>query len=84
METLNDYLDTRFDLHTDSSVTSTQPYMAERVIDIIGLEPISSEFILYNDPPGKYMLQSQNYISAICCLSCIQTIICPDLTMVTQ
>ena len=69
--------------------------MMERVFDIVGLDPTSEkvklhdtpaslECILDNDPNGKPRLQSWNYRSAVGCLSYIQAIIRPDITMATQ
>ena len=46
--------------------------------------PASSDCILDNDPDGKPKIQKWNYRSAVGCLSYIQTIIRPDITMATQ
>ena len=92
---LKGYLGTRLDRHTDGSVTLTQPRMMERVFNIVGIYPASknvklhdtpafSDCILDNDPDGKPRLQKWNYRSAVGCLSYIQAIIRPDITMATQ
>ena len=92
---LKDYIGTHFDRHKYGSVTLTQPRMMERVFDIVGLDPTSDKVklhdipassgcILDNDPNDKPRLQSWNYRSAVGCLSYIQAIIRPDITMDNQ
>ena len=46
--------------------------------------PASEQQILDNDPNGEDHLQTWNYRSAISCLSYVQPMICPDLTMAVQ
>ena len=92
---LKDYLGTRFERHKDGSVTLTQPRLMERVFNIVGIDPASknvklhdtpasSDCILDNNPNGKPRLQKWNYRSVVGCLSYIQAIVHPDITIATQ
>ena len=48
--TLFDYLGTRFDRHSDGSVTLTQPRMIERVLQIVGLAATDSHVKSHDTP----------------------------------
>ena len=91
--TLHDYLGTRFDRHTDGSVTLTQPRMIERALDIVGLSHSDVHIKLHDTPaittltPGvtsRPRLQQWNYRSAVGCLSYIQAMVRPDITFAVQ
>jgi hypothetical protein len=92
---LQDYLGIRFERRNDGSLKLTQPRMIERVLKIVGLDenngktklydtPASEHKILDNDPDGKGQLQEWNYRSAVGCLSYLQSMIRPDITMAIQ
>jgi hypothetical protein len=89
---LKDYLGTRFERNNDGSITLSQPKMIERVLKIVGLDPncdhtklhdtpASEHKLLDNDPDGKPRKQPWNYRSAVGCLSYLQAMIRPDITM---
>jgi hypothetical protein len=86
---------TRFDGHADGSITLSQPKMIEWVLKIVGLDPdsertklhdipASEHKLLDNDPDGLERIQKWNYRSAVRCLSYIQAMIRPDITMSVQ
>jgi hypothetical protein len=92
---LKDYLGTRFERNNDGSITLSQPKMIERVLKIVGLDPscdrtklhdtpASEHKLLDNDPDGKPRKQPWNYRSAVGCLSYLQAMIRPDITMAVQ
>lgn len=92
---LQDYLGIRFEKQADGSLKLTQPRMIERVLEIVGLSgdnertklhdtPASEHKILDNDPDGKDRNQKWNYRSAVGCLSYLQAMIRPDITMAVQ
>ena len=92
---LQDYLGIRFDRQGDGSLLLTQPRMIERVLGIVGLDPdnnqtklhdtpASEHKILDNDPNAAPRNQSWNYRSAVGCLSYLQAMIRPDITMAVQ
>jgi Reverse transcriptase (RNA-dependent DNA polymerase) len=92
---LQDYLGIRFERRSDGSLKLTQPRMIERVLKIVGLDenngktklhdtPASEHKILDNDPDGKGRIQGWNYRSAVGCLSYLQSMIRPDITMAVQ
>ena len=69
--------------------------MIERVLGIVGLDgdnertklhdtPASEHKILDNDPLGEPRIQKWNYRSAVGCLSYLQSMIRPDITMAVQ
>lgn len=69
--------------------------MIERVLQIVGLDtdrndvklhdsPADSSKLLDNDPNAKSRVQKWNYRSAVGCLSYIQSMIRPDITMSVQ
>jgi hypothetical protein len=77
---LKDYLGTRFECHTDGSISLTQPKMIERVLHVVGLDPTSTHTKLHdtpasdhklldNDPDAAARHQKWNYRSAVGCLS---------------
>jgi hypothetical protein len=92
---LKDYLGTRFERHTDGSISLTQPKMIERVLHVVGLDPTSTRTKLHdtpasdhklldNDPDAAARQQKWNYRSAVGCLSYTQAMIRPDITMAVQ
>lgn len=92
---LKDYLGTRFTRHDDGSLEMTQPKMIERALSIMGLDPNSKRTkmhdtpashskILDKDPDAFERNQKWNYRSAVGCLSYIQAMIRPDITMAVQ
>jgi Reverse transcriptase (RNA-dependent DNA polymerase) len=92
---LQDYLGIRFDRRLDGSLKLTQPRMIERVLEIVGLKkddqhvklhdtPASEHKLLDNDPHGAFRTQQWNYRSAVGCLSYLQAMIRPDITMAVQ
>jgi Reverse transcriptase (RNA-dependent DNA polymerase) len=92
---LQDYLGIRFEHMKDGCLKLTQPRMIERVLKIVGLDenngktklhdtPASEHKILNNDPDGKGRLQEWNYRSAVGCLSYLQSMIRPNITMAVQ
>jgi hypothetical protein len=92
---LQDYLGIRFDRRDDGSLKLTQPRMIERVLEIVGLSkdgervklhdtPASEHQMLDNNPDGAVRSQVWNYRSAVGCLSYIQAMIRPDITMAVQ
>jgi hypothetical protein len=92
---LKDYLGTRFDRHDDGSISLSQPKMIERVLKIVGLDPTcnrtklhdtpaSEHELLDDDPDGIERVQTWNYRSVVGCLSYIQAMIRPDVTMAVQ
>jgi hypothetical protein len=92
---LKDYLGTRFECNNDGSITLNQPKIIERVLKIVGLDPYcdhtklhdtpaSENKLLDNDPDGKPSKQPWNYRSAVGCLSYLQAMIRPDITMAVQ
>ena len=92
---LQDYLGIRFDRRPDGSLKLTQPRMIERVLEIVGLDkdservklhdtPASEHKLLDNDPNGQMRTQKWNYRSAVGCLSYLQAMIRPDITMAVQ
>jgi hypothetical protein len=69
--------------------------MIERVLEIVGLSkddehvklhdtPTSEHNVLDNDPDGLPCLQTWSYRSAVGCLSYLQSMIRPDITMALQ
>jgi hypothetical protein len=69
--------------------------MIERVLKIVGLDPdcdrtklhntpASEHKLLDNNPDGKPRRQPWNYRSAVGCLSYLQAMIRPDITMAVQ
>ena len=92
---LKDYLGTRFHRTTDGSIHLSQPKMIERALRVVGLDPedtrtkmhdtpANSSKLLDQDPNAKARLQRWNYRSAVGCLSYIQCMIRPDITMAVQ
>lgn len=90
---LKDYLGTRFEKNADGSLEMTQPKMIERVLEIVGLNrdnikfhdtPASDSKLLDKDPDAMPRTQEWNYRSAVGCLSYIQAMIRPDITMAVQ
>ena len=90
---LKDYLGTCFVCNKDGSLEMSQPKMIERVLDIVGLHqegskmhdtPASESKILDKNPEGEERKQEWNYRSAVGCLSYIQAMIRPDITMAVQ
>ena len=90
---LQDYLGTRFDRNSDGSVTLTQPRMIDRALSIVGLNHQETHVkmhdtpavdVLTSSPSSKPRLQKWNYRSAVGCLSYIQAMIRPDITMAVQ
>ena len=92
---LKDYLGTRFTRKDDGSFEMNQPKMIERALEIVGLNtdgtkvkmhdtPASESKLLDKDPDGAARKQEWNYRSAVGCLSYIQAIIRPDITMAVQ
>ena len=90
---LKDYLGTRFVRNEDGSLEMTQPKMIERALEIVGLNkegvkmhdtPASESKILDRDPDAEERKQQWNYRSAVGCLSYIQAMIRPDITMAVQ
>ena len=77
------------------SIEITQPRMIHRALKVVGLDvndqhvkmhdyPESSEKLLDNDPNDKPGLQPWHYSSAVGCLSCISSMIHPNITMTVQ
>ena len=90
---LQDYLGTRFDRNQDGSVTLTQPRMIDRAIAIVGLHKPDCHVkthdtpatdVLTSSPNSKPRVQKWNYRSAVGCLSYIQAMIRPDITLAVQ
>ena len=92
---LKDYLGTRFTRNTDGSLTLTQPRMVNRILDLVGLNPKSSQTKLHdtpacdrelldNDPLGLPHTYPWNYRAVVGSLSYLQAMIRPDLTMAVQ
>ena len=90
---LQDYLGTRFNRHHDGSVTLTQPRMIDRLLTIVGLDSNATNVklhdcpaisILHDHPTAPPRTQTWNYRSAVGCLSYIQAIVRPDITMAVQ
>lgn len=92
---LQDYLGTRFRHLPDKSIELTQPRMIERVLKIVGLDPkdenikthdspAASDKLLDNNPNAAPRKQHWNYRSAVGCLSYIQSMVRPDITMSVQ
>ena len=91
---LQDYLRTRL-ARKDTSIELTQPRTIERFLGIVRLDPNSNRVKLHNSPVlSKKLLndepdtlprqQSFHYMSAVGCLSYIQAMIHPDITMAVQ
>lgn len=89
---LKDYLGTRFKRRDDGSLLMTQPKMIQRALSIVGLDkrdnavkmhdtPASDAKLLDKNPNGQPRKQKWNYRSAVGCLSYLQAMIRPDLTM---
>ena len=90
---LKDYLGTRFVRAEDGTIEMTQPKMIERVLEIVGLNkegvkmhdtPASDSKLLDKNPDAADRTQQWNYRSAVGCLSYIQAMIRPDITMAVQ
>ena len=92
---LPDYLGTCFTRHSDGSLSMTQPKMIKRVLSIVGLDPQSEHVQMHDtpasdskplgkDPNGQPRRQKRNYSSEVGCLSNIQAMIWPDITMAVQ
>ena len=90
---LQDYIGTRFQRHTNGSVTLSQPRMIERLLAIVGLDSKDSQIklhdtpanvILQNNTDAKPRKQKWHYRSAVGCLSYIQATIHPDITFAVQ
>ena len=90
---LNDYLGTRFDRKKDGTVELTMPRMIERILDIVSLGGRDCH-VKMHDTPAVNVLQTTeqdeprnqkwHYRSAVGCLSYIQAMIRPDITMAVQ
>ena len=92
---LKDYLGTRFTRNPDGSLTLTQPRMVRRILNLVGLDPTSSNTKLHDtpacdrdlldqDPLGQPHTYSWNYRAVVGSLSYLQAMIRPDLTMSVQ
>ena len=90
---LTDYLGTRFNRRKDGTIELTQPRLIERVLQMVGLDSKDEKVKLHNTPAatvlhknskGKPRKQHWNYRSAVGCLSYIQAMIRPDITMAVQ
>ena len=90
---LQDYIGTRFERHTDGSVTLSQPRMIERLLTIVGLDSKDTHIKMHDTPAVSVLLdnpsappreQSWHYRSAVGCLSYIQSIVRPDITFAVQ
>ena len=90
---LQNYLGARFDCHANGSVTLTQPRMIDRLITIVGLDSNASNVklhncpvisVLHDHPTTKPRTQTWNYRSDVGCLSYIQAIVRPYITMAVQ
>jgi hypothetical protein len=90
---LTDYLGTRFTRNKDGTIELTQPRLIERVLGIVGINS-EDENVKVHDTPASAVLQKNtkdkkriqkwNYRSAVGCLSYIQAMIRPDITMAVQ
>ena len=83
----------RFDRNQDCSVTLTQPRMIYRDLSIFGLNnhdtPLNIHYTLATDfftssSASRRPVQKWNNRSAVSCLSYIQAMISPDITMAVQ
>ena len=92
---LKDYLGTRFERRKDGSIELTMPRMIDRALKMLNLDnkdnnvkmhdsPACSSKLLDNDPKAQPRQQSFHYRGVVGCLSYIQSMIRPDITMATQ
>ena len=92
---LKDYLGTRFDRRSDGSIELSQPRMIERILHIVGLgqggsriklhsTPACDKKLLDKDPNQSPRKQLWHYRSAVGCLSYLQAMVRPDITMAVQ
>lgn len=92
---LKDYLGTRFVRSADRKrITLSQPKMIQRVLELVQLHdkesvkvhdtPASPSKLLDNDPDGQPREQSWNYRAVVGCLSYLNAMVRPDITMATQ
>ena len=90
---LNDYLGTRFNKRPDGSVELTQPRMIQRILEIVSLHQTETR-VKTHDTPAVSVLQTStedkpraqkwHYRSAVGCLSYLQAMVRPDITMAVQ
>ena len=90
---LQDYIGTRFERHSNGSVTLTQPRMIDRLLTIVGLDSTDTHIKLHDTPANAILQDNANalpreqkwhYRSAVGCLSYIQSIVRPDITFAVQ
>lgn len=92
---LKDYLGTRFVHGADGSITLTQPRTIERILEMLGLNPHNDRIKMHDSPADSQRLLDReldspphdatwNYRSVVGCLSCLQAMIRPDITMAVQ
>ena len=95
---LKDYLGTRFTRESNGSILLEQPRMIQRILQMVGLDPsddgpthvnthdspASSTEILDKDPEGQPHKYNWHYRSVVGCLSYLQAMTRPDLTMAVQ
>ena len=92
---LKDYLGTRFDRRSDGSIELSQPRMIERILNTVGLDqggsriklhstPACDKKLLDKDPNQSPRKQLWHYRSAVGCLSYLQAMVRPDITMAVQ
>lgn len=92
---LKDYLGVRFEQRKYKPIKLSQPKMIERVLQIVGIDPnnpqthfknlpASAKKVLDNNPDVLPRKQHWHYRSAVGCLSYIQAMNQPDITMPTQ
>jgi hypothetical protein len=92
---LKDYLGTRFTRHNDGLVMLSQPHMINLILDMVGLNREPDRIKLHDTPAcDRRLLDKElespahdypwNYRSVVGCLSYLQAMIRPDLTMAVQ
>ena len=90
---LCDYLGTRFNQKPDGLVELTQLRMIQRALDIVSLNQTDT-YVKTHDTPATRVMQSSSdeqprvqkwhYRSAVGCLSYLQAMVRPDITMAVQ
>ncbi|MEM7283838.1 MAG: reverse transcriptase domain-containing protein, partial [Pseudomonadota bacterium] len=92
---LKDYLGTRFVRHDDGSIELTQPRMVSRILNMVGLASTTTDVKTHDTPASSTQLLDQNpdtpprkqnwhYRGVVGCLSYLQAMIRPDLTLAVQ
>ena len=87
------YIGTRFDRHSDDSVTLTMPRMIDRLLSIVGLNSSDTDIKLHDTPAASILrdsssapprAQTWHYRSTVGCSLYIQSIVHPDITFAVQ